>query len=108
MSVLSMFTITYNYYYNNERLYNWIRYVRTRNPFSSPIIFARFDNTQGARGNESERLAVGIEYTDDSNIQNLTSGFNNPMFEDTVKDDLKSPEITEPVDTNSYVEVELM
>lgn len=84
LSILAAFTVTYNFFYNEKRLLDFYHnHLRFRNIFSSPVVFARFENIdpKGLVEDDDDVASVEIGYEDVS-IENIPTSFNNPMFEE--------------------------
>lgn len=76
---------TIHFYYSEDsklRKYNPLNRLRL---FSSPFVFARFDNT---RDDDTQSIAVGVEFegTSTSIYETIASAFDNPMFKGRNKD----------------------
>lgn len=81
--VLSMFGTIHLYYNEDSQLRKYNPFNRLR-VFSSPFVFARFDNT---RDDDAQSIAVGVEFEDNaaappspSIYETIVSAFDNPMF----------------------------
>lgn len=95
LMVLSMFGIIYLYYSEDSKLrkYNPLNRLRF---FTSPFVFARFDNT---RDDDTQSIAVGVEFNESvrpdtlnetnpsmSIYETIASAFDNPMFKNRNKE----------------------
>lgn len=80
LMVLSMFGTVYLYYSDDSKLRKYNPFNRLR-VFTSPFVFARFDNT---RDDDAQSIAVGVEFEEPqpttSIYETLVSAFDNPMF----------------------------
>lgn len=78
--VLAMFGTIYLYYEEDSKLRKYNPFNRLH-IFTSPFVFARFDNT---RDDDTQSIAVGVEYGESqpstSVYETIASAFDNPMF----------------------------
>lgn len=124
--VLGLYGLIYLNYVNPPKIPKWIpTRNRVAGMFSSPFVFARFDNTAttfGSRDGDSESVAVGLAFkTENREYQSIASAFDNPLFKGVVdeaidEDPAKSGESSETrtaddediVDIGSLVNVDLI
>lgn len=80
LMVLSMYGTIYFYYSEDSKLRKYNPFNRLR-LFTSPFVFARFDNT---RDDDTQSIAVGVEFEEShpstSIYETIASAFDNPMF----------------------------
>lgn len=82
-------TVIYAVYYDDRhipRLMADIRNRRFTRPFQSDVTFARFDNTSQALVTDDSVAEVDLHFGTDQSIENLNSAFNNPMFDQNIRD----------------------
>lgn len=106
--VLGLYGLIYLNYVNPPKIPKWIP---TRNRvagiFSSPFVFARFDNTAatfGSRDDDSESVAVGLAFkSENREYQSMASAFDNPLFKGVVDEPIdEDPEKPgEPSETHT-------
>lgn len=81
-----MFGTIYFYYSEDSKLRNYNPFNRLR-LFTSPFVFARFDNT---RDDDTQSIAVGVEFEEaqpsTSIYETIASAFDNPMFKSRNKE----------------------
>lgn len=81
-----MFGTIYFYYAEDSKLRKYNPFNRWQ-IFSSPFVFARFDNT---RDDDTQSIAVGVEFSDaqpsTSIYETIVSAFDNPMFKSRSKE----------------------
>lgn len=84
--VLSMFGTIYFYYSEDSKLRKYNPFNRLP-LFTSPFVFARFDNT---RDDDAQSIAVGVEFEEPhpttSIYESIASAFDNPMFKGRSKE----------------------
>lgn len=88
--LVTMFmTLIYVVYYDERHIPRIIATIRNRQFLrQSDVIFARFDNTtMNAREGEDSIAEVDLHFGTDQSIENINSAFNNPMFDQNIKDD---------------------
>lgn len=81
-----MFGTIYFYYSEDSKLRKYNPFNRLR-LFTSPFVFARFDNT---RDDDTQSIAVGVEFEEaqpsTSIYETIASAFDNPMFKSRNKE----------------------
>lgn len=84
--VLSMYGTIYLYYSEDSKLRKYNPFNRLQ-LFTSPFVFARFDNT---RDDDTQSIAVGVEFEEanpsTSIYETIASAFDNPMFKGRSKE----------------------
>jgi protein amnionless len=115
LSVTVFLTLIHAFYYDNKYIPQLSVMLRMRHFFTTPNIFARFENHPDlddcdANGEVSESVVVNVEFArDNTEYQDQrNSAFNNPMFEDVLE---RGQETAELHGTNltekPYIDVEL-
>lgn len=77
--VLTIYSLVYVYYIQRPAIPSWIPTRRFNNLFSSPFVFARFDNTAGGQGT-GEADSIAVEYNQELQYGTVASSFDNPLF----------------------------
>lgn len=85
-------TLIYAVYYDDRHTRPFIAAVRSRRLLMhrASVTFARFDNTQHGHENidDDDSVAeVDLHFGTDQSIENINSAFNNPMFDQNIRDD---------------------
>lgn len=82
-------TLIYAVYYDDRHIPRFIATIRNRRFLQqSDVTFARFDNAVAQANDCSDSVAeVDLHFGTDQSIENINSAFNNPMFDQNIRDD---------------------
>jgi protein amnionless len=76
--VSTFFTVIYIHFYDNNVLPRLSAFVRNRNLFNSPFVFARFD----PHNEDESPIDIDIQT---ERIDNINSSFHNPMYQEVTE-----------------------
>lgn len=80
-------TLIYAVYYDDRHIPRFIAAIRNRRFLQqSDVTFARFDNTSHHDYGADSVAEVDLHFASDQSIENLNSAFNNPMFDQNIRD----------------------
>jgi hypothetical protein len=81
-------TVIYAVYYDDRHIPRFIAALRNRRfMHQSDVTFARFDNTAQAFVGDDSVAEVDLHFGTDQSIENINSAFNNPMFDQNIRED---------------------
>lgn len=81
-------TLIYAVYYDDRHIPRFIAAIRNRRFLQrSDVTFARFDNTSRTNECADSVAEVDLHFGSDQSIENINSAFNNPMFDQNIRED---------------------
>lgn len=81
-------TLIYAVYYDDRHIPRFIAAIRNRRFLhESDVTFARFDNASRPNEHDESVAEVDLHFGTDQSIENLNSAFNNPMFDQNIRED---------------------